>query len=83
MDDWQLPVTETVDTCELSVQLNPYSLPEHSSWRTLKLAAGRLGDDCKDQAVWGDITGGTITSGPHDRIVIEMVRSKGAEAVGG
>lgn len=74
MDEWQLPVTETAGTCELSLQLARLSLPEPGSWTEIKAAARMLNEDCRSKAALGDVTGGAITAGPHDRIQISMVR---------
>ena len=76
MDSWQLPVTETAGTCELLLQLAPLSLPEAGSWTEIKAAARILNEDCRSKAALGDITGGDITAGPHDRIQISMMRRK-------
>lgn len=82
MDMWQLPVTETVDTCELRLQLAPLSLPEPGSWKEIKGAARRLNEDCRNKAALGDVTGGAVTAGVHDRIQISMVRkASGGEDV--
>lgn len=84
MDTWQLPVTETVGTCDLSLQLAPFSLPERGSWQIVKAAARRLNEDCRVKATLGDVTGGAITAGQHDRVQISMVRrTRGGEEVAG
>lgn len=84
MDDWQLPVTETAGSCEILVQLAPLSLPEASSWKEVKAAAAKLSDVCRVKSPLGDVTGGEIAAGPHDRIQISMVRRTGGlEVVAG
>lgn len=75
MDEWQLPVTETAGTCEILVQLALFSLPEAGSWEEVKGVARRLGEECKRRGALGDVTGGEIKAGPHQRILVEMVRS--------
>lgn len=84
IDQWQLPVTETDGTCEVLIELAPLSLPEASSWRDVKAAARKLNEDCRSRAALGDITGGAVTAGPHDRIQILMVRrTSGGEVAEG
>ena len=79
MDEWQLPVTETAGTCEILVQLLPFSIPEPTCWADLKVVARRLTEVCR-QSVLSDVTGGTIPAGPHGRIDITIARRK---SVGG
>lgn len=75
IDEWQLPVTERAGTCEVSVQLAPFSLPEAGSWEEIKGVVSRLGEECRRRGALGDVTGGEIRVGVHERILVEMVRS--------
>lgn len=60
------------------MQLERFSLPEAGSWKELKEVVRRLGEECKKRgALREDVTGGEIKGGPHDRILVEMVRSQG------
>ena len=83
MDEWQLPVTETSGTCELSVRINSFSVSESSSWMVIKAAARELNGDCRVKAALGDVTGGAITIGRHDRIRISLARKRSGEAADG
>ena len=75
IDKWQLPVTETEGTCEVSVQLAPFSLPELSSWGEIKKTTRELSEACRS----GVITGGLSAAGPHERILISVARRRGME----
>lgn len=74
MDVWQLPVTETAGTCKVLIDLLPFSLPEPSSWREVKAAAGKLNEDCRVKTALSDVTGGAVAAGDHGRIQISMLR---------
>ena len=82
MDEWQLPVTETVRTCEVSVRITPYGTVEASSWGDLKAAARRVTDECRVKAAFGDVTGGTVSVGRHGRIQIWVKRRNGGGEMG-
>ncbi|CAF9908207.1 MAG: hypothetical protein ALECFALPRED_004350 [Alectoria fallacina] len=75
MDTWQLPVTETFGTCDVLLQLAPFSLPERSSWRQVKAAARDLNEYCRTKKALSDVTGGAVTVGDHGRIQISIVRT--------
>lgn len=82
MDTWQLPVTETVGTCDVLVQLAPFSLPEPGSWREVKAAARNVNEYCRTKASLGDVTGGADTAGEHGRVQISITRTtSGVEGV--
>lgn len=84
MDAWQLPVTETAGTCEVLLELLPFSLPEPGSWKEVKAAARKINEDCRVKSALSDVTGGAVAAGEHDRIQISMVRnSRGTEDVTG
>lgn len=77
MDVWQLPITETVGTCDLLLELSRFSLPEFSSWQEIKEVARHLDEKCRGKGALGDVTGGAASTGVHGRIQVSMVRSKG------
>lgn len=79
MDEWQLPVTETAGTCEIGVQLLPYSIPEPTCWAEIQVVARRLSEVCRERVVLSDVTGGSIMAGPHRRIEISMARRKSGD----
>ncbi|CAD6577520.1 MAG: hypothetical protein ASARMPREDX12_008384 [Alectoria sarmentosa] len=81
MDSWQLPLTETVGTCDVLVQLSPFSLPEPGSWREVKAAARDLNEDCRTKAALGDVTGGAVSAGQHGRVQISIARTTGGVEV--
>lgn len=56
------------------MQLVPFWVVEAGSWKQIKGAVSRLGEECRRSGAWGDVTGGETKTGRHGRIVVKMVR---------
>ena len=80
-DDWLLPVTKTIGTCDVSVRITPFAVLELSSWDDLRTAATKLNEACRAEKALGEITGGAIGVGDHDWIRVCIGR-KGEELGG-
>ncbi len=83
MDEWLLPVTETVGTCNVSVQISPYWIVEAGTWGEVKTAARGVTDKCWAKGALGDdVTGGAVRVGRHDGILVWIMRRNGDGEVG-
>lgn len=81
MDLWHLPVTQRVGTCKILVRMLARSSVETSTWAALKSAAGRLNEECRVGAPWGDVTGGVTLAGEHKLIEVSIARTAGVVEV--
>ena len=71
-------MNKTTGTCKVSVELVPFWVVAAGSWKEIKGAVRRLGEQCRRSGGWGnvgDVTGGEIKTGMHERILVKMVRS--------
>ena len=74
-DEWQLPVQEVRETCLVYIEMTQSSLGEASSWYEIKTRARKLNDECRKQAMFGDVSGGVVRIGEHGWIRISLQRS--------
>lgn len=83
MDDWQLPVTETVGACQVGVRMARFSSPEEASWMGVKEAAVRVNERCRVRGALMDVTGGWTTVGLHGWIEVVIERCGSGSGVEG
>ena len=75
---WRLPVVETYGSCRALVNLHQDIDEEQGSWDDVRRSGARLLRACKTEYAPGSEqrTGGWITSGAENGIVLELVMSR-------
>ena len=75
---WRLPITEPHGSCKALVTLHEDVDQEIGSWNNVRRSGARLVIACRKQYARGGVirTGGWITSGAENGIVIELAMSQ-------
>ena len=75
---WRLPVTDTFGSCKAFVNLHEDIDQDMGSWNDVRRSGARLLMACRKQYSRGGVlrTGGWITSGAENGVVIELAMSR-------